>query len=109
MRRNGAGAWGTAEGTESNPHFFGNFTVLEMQRVVGGNQRTIALNHQPFLRVVKRDDFDLLLHDILPNIALGPIGERKYAHGFAFVDGAAVERPQFRPLPSRIPLAECVS
>src|SRR5262245_6015597 len=109
VRCNRACAWRTAQCAEAHPHFFRNLTVFEMDRVVGRNQRTVSLNDQAFLRIVERHNLNFFLDDVLPDITLSPVGQRKDTHRFAFVDCTAVERPQFRTLPSRVPLAESVT
>src|SRR4030095_5295498 len=77
-------------------------------RVVAGNKMAIVLYHEPFLREVERYHMDFLLDDVLPDVALGPVGQRKHAHRFAFVNSAAVERPELWTLTPWIPLTECV-
>src|SRR5215813_3243151 len=79
-----------------------------MDRIVGRNQSAVALDYEPFLRKVERHHLDFLLDDVLPDVALGPVGQRKHAHRFAFVNSAAVERPELRTLTPRVPLTECV-
>src|SRR5262245_36502460 len=80
-----------------------------MYRVVGRNQSAVALYYESLLREIERYHLDFLLDDVLPDVALGPVGQWKHTHRFAFVNSAAVEGPELRPLPPWIPLTECVS
>src|SRR5216117_829201 len=111
-RRAGLDGPGTGRATQcavTYPHPLRNFTILEMDAVVGRNQRAVAAHDQPFLRVVERDDGNLFLNDVLPDIPLGPIREREYPHRLALVNRSAVKGPQFRTLPAWVPLAECIA
>src|SRR5437764_5269820 len=53
-------------------------------------------------------DLDLLLGDVLPDVELGPVGQREHPDVFAPLVPAVVERPQLGPLVLRVPLSEFV-
>src|SRR5262245_7310982 len=93
----------------THAHLLRDFTILEVHAVVGRDQRAVAAHDQPILSIVERDDGDLFLNDVLPDIPLGPIREREYPHSLAFVNRSAVKGPQLRPLPAWVPLAECIA
>ena len=58
---------------------------------------------------VDRGDLDLLAADVVPDVELGPVGQREDPHVLAAVDLAVVERPQLGALVLRVPLAELVA
>ena len=51
----------------------------------------------------------LLAADVVPDVELGPVGEREDPHVLAAVDAAVVEAPQLGALHLRVPLAELVA
>ena len=48
----------------------------------------------------------LLALDVLPDVELGPVGDREHAHVLARVHARVVQGPQLGPLVLRVPLAE---
>src|SRR3982750_1447867 len=56
-----------------------------------------------------RGGLELLLADGLPDVELGPVGDREDAHVLALPDPPVVEVPQLRALVARLPLAEVVA
>ena len=58
---------------------------------------------------VDRRDLELLALDVLPDVHLGPVGDREDAHVLALADAAVVEAPQLGPLRLGLPLAELVA
>src|SRR5206468_736482 len=77
--------------------------------VVHHDEAAVALDHGPDGGEVERDDGDLLQVDVLPDVELGPVGEREDADALALQDLAVVEVPQLRPLVLRVPLALAVA
>src|SRR5690606_28713319 len=75
--------------------------------VVDHQQQTVALDCRARGSHVERDDLDPLLHDVLPDIQLGPVGQREYADGFALVLAGVVEVPQLWTLVLRVPSVGC--
>ena len=58
---------------------------------------------------VERHDGDVLLVDVLPDVDLGPVRQRKHADALAGPDAAVEQVPELRPLPLGIPLALLVA
>ena len=58
---------------------------------------------------VDRGHLELLAVDVLPDVELGPVGEREHAHVLALADPAVVEVPQLGALVLGVPLAELVA
>ncbi len=71
--------------------------------VIDHDQHAVARDHGTLRRQIKRDDRNIFLQDILPDIQLGPAGEREDADLFALVDAGIVGLPHFRPLRFRVP------
>ena len=61
------------------------------------------------MREVDRRDLQFLPLDVLPDIQLGPVGQRERANVFAAGQFAVVEIPQLRTLIGRVPLPERVA
>src|SRR5262245_41721551 len=73
------------------------------------NQSLPTDYHRPQLREIHRDNRNLLLVDIVPDIEFRPVGKRKNADAFTLINSTIVETPQFGPLILGIPLAERVA
>ena len=71
--------------------------------VVDHDQRAVALHHRPRLGEIERHDGDVFHQDVLPDVELGPVRQRKDADGFAGPHARVVEPPEFGPLVLRIP------
>src|SRR5713101_1848709 len=61
------------------------------------------------MRVVDRRDLDLVLGDVLPDVELGPVRQRKHPDVLAVAVTPVVEIPQLGSLVLRIPLPEVVT
>ena len=71
--------------------------------VVHHDEAAVALDHRTLGREVQRHDRDVLQVDVLPDVDLGPVGEREHPDGLALVLAGVVEAPQLGPLIARIP------
>ena len=80
------------------------FAGLEREAlVIDDDEAAAARNDRPRRREIERDDRDLLLRDVAPDIELRPVGQREHANGFAGADAAIVDVPKLGPLFLRIP------
>ena len=77
-RADSARARRAAERAEAYGHHLRNFAFFEMLRVVGRNEVVVAADDQAVLSEVEGHHWNFLLQDILPNIALGPVGEQAF-------------------------------
>src|SRR5574338_366311 len=67
---------------------------LEPHALIVDHQDHAVANHRRALRgEVERDDLDLLPEDILPDVELGPVGQREHADALALVLPDVVQRP----------------
>src|SRR5688500_11730209 len=76
------------------PHHLGAWHLAGAQPhalVVDHDQRALAVDHRPRRREVQRHDRDVLEPDVLPDVELGPVGQRERADGLALLDLAVVE------------------
>jgi hypothetical protein len=71
--------------------------------VVDHDQGAVAIDHRPHRRQVERHDRDVLEVDVLPDVELGPVRQRKDADRFARVLARVVEPPELGPLRLRVP------
>ena len=69
------------------------------------DERVVADEHCAGLGEVKRNDGDLFEMDVVPDVELGPVGEREDADAFAGPDAAVKERPELGALILGVPLA----
>src|SRR5690606_18308730 len=93
-----------AQRAEAHATHGGLFAVAQPEAVViDHHQRSVALDHRPFGGEVQRHHRDALAADIAPDVELGPVRQREYAHALARVHPRVVEVPQLRPLPARVP------
>ena len=80
--------------------------------VVDQNQSTVHVDNLSLRRKVERDDRDFFEVDVLPNVELGPVRDRKDADALALADLAVVDVPQLGALvfgvPSMVFVAEGV-
>ena len=72
-------------------------------RVVYHDEHVAAANDRALPGVVQRHDRNVFTVDVLPDIQLGPIGERKDTEALAVSCAGVVEAPQLRPLLLGIP------
>src|SRR4051794_8408457 len=105
----GAGAAHVADGAVAHQ---GVERVLAGQAldVVGdGVEHPVAAEDLALVRQVDVRDFQVLGHDVLPDVELGPVAQREHADVLAAADAPVVEVPQLGPLVARIPAAEVVA
>ena len=77
--------------------------MLEDALVIDHDQRAVLLDHLTLGGEVQRHDRDLLQVDVLPDIQLGPIGQREHADRLALLDLAVIDVPQLGTLVLRVP------
>ena len=77
--------------------------------LLDGQQRIAAHIHGPLFGEVEIDDGNLFFVDVLPDVHLRPVGERKDANAFAGMNAGVVEVPQLGALVLRVPLAGAVA
>src|SRR4051794_5470494 len=114
LQRACAGAHGTraghvAHGAVADPLGERLLAVHALDEVRHGVEHPVALEHLPLVGHVEAGDLELLGEDVLPDVELGPVGEREHAHVLAAPDAAVVEVPQLGPLLAWVPLAEVVA
>jgi hypothetical protein len=63
--------------------------------VIDHDQRAVALDDRALGREVQRHDRDVFEMDVLPDVELGPVGEREDADALALVLARVVEAPEF--------------
>ena len=105
----GAGAGAAAERAEAagDPLLFSGKALNE--GLFERDEGVVANEHFSWLGEVERDDGNFFEMDVVPDIELGPVGEREDADAFAGADAAVEEGPQFGALVFRIPLASGVA
>src|SRR5205085_8468869 len=92
------------EGPEPHLSHLGLFAGLEDEAlVVRHDPLRAALHHGALAREVERHDRDLLAADVVPDVELGPVGEREHADRFARPDPRVVEIPELGALRLRVP------
>ena len=73
------------------------------------HQQAAPPHHLALVREVEVGQRQLLARDVLPDVELGPVGDREHAEVLALVDAGVVQVPQLRALVLRVPLAEAVA
>jgi hypothetical protein len=63
----------------------------------------VALDHRPLGGEVQRHDRDVLQVDVLPDVQLGPVGDREHPQALARMLAGVVQLPQLGPLVLGIP------
>ena len=77
--------------------------------MIDDDNGSIAENDIAFTGKIQGHDRNLLRVDIKPDIEFGPVGKRKYADAFAFVEAGVENVPQLWALIFRIPLAQGIA
>ena len=77
--------------------------------LVVGEQDAVPLEHAAGVREVDGRDLQLLPADVLPDVQLGPVGQREHPDVLAHADPGVVDVPQLGALVLRVPLAELVA
>src|SRR5918994_1220177 len=108
-RAHGARAGHVADRAVADPLGEGLLPVHALDEVADRVEHPVALEHIPLVGDVEARDLELLGEDVLPDVELGPVGEREHAHVLAAADAPVVEVPQLRALLARVPLAEVVA
>ena len=73
------------------------------------NQRTASHHHRTRLRKIHGHDRDIFQVDVLPDVQLGPVRERKHTDAFVLVHAAVEQIPELGPLVLGVPLSEAVA
>ena len=74
--------------------------------MIDDHNGAVTKNDIALLGEVKRNDGNLFRVNVEPHVEFGPIGKRKYANAFPFVEARVENIPQFRALVLRVPLAQ---
>src|SRR5260370_2312294 len=85
------------------------FSRQERGGVIDHDNGAAAENHIAFLGEVKRHDGNIFRVDVEPDVEFGPVGKRKYANAFAFVETGVENIPQLWALVFRVPLAQHIA
>src|SRR5205823_1431691 len=104
-----AGARAVADGPVADGQLTDLFARPRTAPGALGQQHPVAQVHLALVRVVDRRQFDLLAGDVVPDVGLGPVGQREDADLLARAVPAVVEVPQLGPLTPRLPLPESVA
>src|SRR3984885_1065664 len=100
------------DGTEAHRLLADLFATLGAHPFAESQEHAVALEYFSFVRVIDGRKLDALAPDVLPDVELGPIRQRKRAEVFAWAHTALIQLPQLRslrfgiPLPERIPEGE---
>src|ERR1700730_7707128 len=99
----GAGEGIAAEGAEA--HFLDGRLIAGLKghaRIVHHDERAVALNHGARGGQVQGYDGDVFQPDVLPDIQLGPVRERKHPKALTGSLTRVVELPELGALLSRV-------
>ncbi len=100
----GAGQGITAQSTKPHHPHFRLFTFVQRHPIIIDHDQIAATpDDWPAGGKVQRYNGDVLIADILPDIQLGPVGQREDTHGFTLVDAGVVGAPQLRALVPGVP------
>ena len=83
--------------------------MLEDALVVDHDQRAVLLDNLALGGEVQRDDRDAFQVDVLPDVQLGPVGQREDADRLALLHLAVVDVPQLGTLVLRVPAVLAVA
>src|SRR5690606_21816904 len=104
FRFDGTGERVAAERAEAYHTLFDLLARLQLHAIiVDHDQHTAAVHDGSLLRKIERDDGNVFLQDVLPDVELGPVGERKDTDRLALCNPGVVDLPHFRTLVLRIP------
>ena len=105
-RAHGPGTGRAPERAHAAHHKLGAFARQERhERLLEHDERVAADDDLAFLGEIQGHDRNVFHLDVLPDVELRPVRQREDADAFAGADAAVEQRPQFRPLVFRIPLA----
>ncbi|MNW60182.1 hypothetical protein D3C74_381460 [compost metagenome] len=63
----------------------------------------VTINDRSYVGGVKRNDIDVLPTNVLPDILLSPVGQRKDSNALSLVDSRVEQLPHLRALVLRVP------
>src|SRR5579859_91901 len=99
-----AGQGIATERAEADLSHHRTLAVLQRQPlIVDHDERPVALDHGARSGEVQRHDRDALAPDVLPDVKLGPVRQRKYPDALALVRAGVVQRPELGTLLARVP------
>src|ERR1700730_3205336 len=109
VRNNATGARHVADCAEAHGCGEEIFVVHAFDELARGVKHPVAPEDLAVVREVDPRQLELLARDVLPDVELGPVGDRKDAHMLALADARVVDVPQLWALHARVPLAEIVT
>ncbi len=98
-----------ADGAVADRHALRRLAVEQLDVLGDRVEHPVAGEHLALVGEVDRGQLEPLRRDVLPDVELGPVGDREHAHVLAAADAAVVEVPELRALAARVPLAEVVA
>src|SRR5882672_12418123 len=104
-----AGAADVAHRAESHGKLFHPFAFARRGDLGHWDEQSLPAHHASAVRIVDRGHGEPLAVDVLPDVQLGPVTDRKHPHVLALRDAGVVEAPQLRALVLRVPLTEFVA
>src|SRR5690348_12955271 len=104
-----ARAGDVAHGAEADVARHDGLAIAGRRELGHRDQQAVALHDLARVRVVDRGNREAFAGDVLPDVQLGPVGEREGADVLAAGEARVVEAPELRALVARIPLAEVVA
>src|SRR5215207_253849 len=108
-RLDGAGAGGVAHGAKADGTLLDLLAVEQRDPRRLGQPHAVAVEHPPGVGEVDARQLDALGGDVLPDVELGPVGQREHPDVLALAVAAVVEAPQLGALVLGVPLAEVVA
>src|ERR687898_542754 len=103
------GTRGVADGAEADGALLDLLAVEQRDPRRLGQPHAVALEHPLGVGEVDGRQLDVLGGDVLPDVELGPVGQREHPDVLALAVAAVVEGPELGPLVLGVPLAEVVA
>src|SRR5579862_9877585 len=109
LRDDAAGTGHVADGPEANEGRERDLTGVALDVGADRVEHSVAPEDVAPVREVDRREFEPLARDVLPDVELGPVRDRKHADVLTLADARVEEVPELRTLGPRVPLAEVVA
>src|SRR5206468_4440977 len=104
-----AGDRDVADGAVANGEGGDLLALARLGPLADGEPHVVAAEDVALVGEVDRRQLDVLLREVLPDVELGPVGQREDADVLALVMAPVVKTPQLRALVLGVPLAELVA